>query len=72
MIYETPCHDAADFDHCHAKFYLRPKMNSHRGLNIPHHLLVVRAADRRAWRFNNNNKYKIEDLTHALMEAHYV
>ena len=68
VIYETPCLS----DHCHAKFYLRPKMSSHRGLDIPHHLLMVRAKDLRAWRFKNTRGIKIEDLTHALLEAHYV
>ena len=72
VIYKATCHNAVEFEQCHAKFYLRPKMNSHQGLDIPDHLLVVRAADPRAWRFNNNNKNKIEDLTHALMEAHYL
>ena len=70
VIYEASCHNAGDFDHCQAKFYLRPKMNLHRGTHIPHQLLVVK--DRRTWRFANDNEYNIKHLIRALMEAHYV
>ena len=72
VIYEASCHNEADLENCHAKFYLRPRMNSHRGPNIPHHLLMVRAADLRAWRFKSDNRTTIEDFIHALMEAQYV